>query len=107
MIDWVVIVEKVPEVAIVLIFVWFTLKMLTLAKDFLKTRDDSYLANLQTIEGRHNEEIETLSTELREQATIMKKICDQMSALTKQMSAHTKLLKFIAEDAKKRSPSTS
>ena len=100
MIDWATIVDKVPEVAIVLIFVWFTLKILGLFMDFLKARDVTFFDQLEKAGNKHNEEIETLSTELREQATIMKKICDQMSA-------HTKLLKFIAEDTKKRSPSMS
>jgi hypothetical protein len=100
MIDWGTVIEKVPEVAMVLIFIWFTLKMLTMAKDFLKTRDDAFFTSLEKLENRHNTEIAAISEELKSQSTIMKKICDQMSA-------HTKLLKFIAEDVRKRSPSAS
>jgi hypothetical protein len=99
MIDWGTVIEKVPEVAMVLIFIWFTLKMLTMAKDFLHTRDDAFFASLKTLEDRHNKEIESVSEDLQSQSTIMKKICDQMSA-------HTKLLKFIAEDVRKQRAST-
>ncbi len=95
-IDWGALIEKVPEVAIVLVFVWFTLKLIGLFKDFLKARDDTFFKQLETVGNMHNKEIELLSKDLQKQTDVLTKVVDQMSD-------HTDLLKAIVEDTKRRS----
>ena len=94
-IDWVVLTGKVPETAIVLIFVWFTLKILSIFQDFLVKRDEAYFANIQTVGNMHNKELEAISKDIQAQTVAMTKVVDQMSD-------HTELLRFIAEDVRRR-----
>jgi len=56
-IDWGVLVEKAPEIAIVLVVVWFTLKMLAGMKSFIEARDKIFFNQLEAIGNLHNEEI--------------------------------------------------
>lgn len=95
MIDWAAIVDKVPEIAMLLVFVWFTLRMVGLFKDFLKARDDTFFKQLEVVGSMHNKEIELLSKDLQKQTDVLTKVVDQMSD-------HTDLLKSIVEDAKRR-----
>lgn len=94
-IDWVVLTSKVPETIIVLIFVWFTLKILTIFQDFLVARDESYFTNLEKVGAMHNKELEALTKDIQAQT-------NTMTIIVEQMSKHTELLKFIAEDTKRR-----
>jgi hypothetical protein len=114
-IDWAVIIDKVPSVAILLVFVWFTRDMVKSyrqnARDvmdgwkeylnaqnvswqqFIDHRDELYLERLDASNQSHTGQLENLSQEL----------CEQTKAMTKmvgQMDAHGDLLKFIAEDVK-------
>ncbi len=94
-IDWVVLTGKAPETIIVLIFVWFTLKILNIFQNFLTARDETYFANIQAVGNMHNKELETISKDIQAQTTAMTLVVDQMSD-------HTKLLQFIAEDVRNR-----
>ena len=94
-IDWVVLTGKVPETVIVLIFVWFTLKILSVFQDFLAARDETYFTNIQAVGNMHNKELETISKDIQAQTVALTKVVDQMSD-------HTELLQLIAEDARNR-----
>lgn len=94
-IDWVVLTGKVPETVIVLIFVWFTLKILSVFQDFLVRRDEAYFANIQAVGNMHNKELETIAKDIQAQTVALTKVVDQMSD-------HTELLQFIAEDTRNR-----
>lgn len=94
-IDWVVLTGKVPETVIVLIFVWFTLKILSVFQDFLVARDASYLSNLIKVGDMHNKDLTAVSKDLQNQTAIMTKIVERMSD-------DTELLQFIAADARRR-----
>ena len=53
-IDWGVLVEKAPEIAIVLVVVWFTLKMLAGMKSFIEARDKIFFNQLEAILAKRN-----------------------------------------------------
>lgn len=94
-IDWAVVIEKVPEVVMVLLFIWFSFKKDTSFENFLKARDAIFFKQLETVGSVHNKEIELLSRDLQKQTDVLTKVVDQMSD-------HTDLLKAIVEDAKRR-----
>lgn len=106
MIDWVVITSKVPEVAMVLLFVWFTLKMLREFRSYLteqntntakhsKERDEAYLGKFKEVGNNQSKDMETVSKDIRTQTNVMTDIC-------KQMETNDELLEFIANDVKTR-----
>jgi hypothetical protein len=116
-IDWVALINKVPEMVLLVVFIWFTLKMLETssknAKDimddwklylsdqnerwrkYFKQRDDVYLAKLEATGDRHAREIEVISKDIQEQTGVLTKMVEQMAK-------HDELLKFIAEDVRER-----
>ena len=77
-IDWAAIVEKVPEIVIVLLFVWFTLRLFTEFKDFLTARDTTFFKQLQIVSDVHNKEMERLSIDLRKQTSVLSDVVEQM-----------------------------
>ena len=93
-IDWAAIVEKVPEIVIVLLFVWFTLRLFTEFKDFLTERDAIFFKQLQIVSDVHNKEMERLSLDLRKQTSVLSDVLEQMGV-------QTTLLKDIAGDIKR------
>ena len=106
MIEWAVIVDKVPSVAVVLLFVCFTLKMLGEFRDYLvklherwikqsEDRDQVYLEKLGEVGNKQSDGIEVVSKDIRKQTVVMTKICEQMET-------HDDLLKFIADDVRAR-----
>ena len=92
-IDWGAIVEKVPEVAIVLIFVWFTLKMLAGIRSFLTSRDKAFLSQLEVLGNSHNEEIKEMTKKQAEQTNVLTK-------LIAQVPENTNLLERLSEKYK-------
>ena len=116
-IDWVTIVNKVPDVALLLVFVWFTLRMVDSSRqsstaimdewkmylsnqndkwrDYFKQRDETYISRIQFTTDAHSKDIESLSSDIREQTSIMKDMVEQMGK-------HDELLKFIANDIREK-----
>ena len=93
-IDWGALVGKVPEIAIVLVFVWFTLKMLAGIRSFLEARDKAFLNQLETLGNLHNEEIKEVAKKQEEQTSVLTK-------LVTQVQEHTNLLKLLIEKHRK------
>jgi hypothetical protein len=105
-IDWAVIVDKVPEIIVVLVFSGFTLKMLKEFRVYLTgqnerwrahtaERDAVYLAGIADLSDKQSSGVEAVSKDIRAQTAVMTKMCDQMET-------DGKLLEFIAEDVKTR-----
>lgn len=116
-IDWVTIVNKVPDVALILVFVWFTLKMVDSSRqsskaimdewkiylanqndkwrNYFQQRDETYISRIQYTTDSHSKDIESLSSDIREQTIIMKDMLEQMGK-------HDELLKFIANDIREK-----
>ena len=102
MIDWGVIVDKVPSVALVLVFVWFTLKMLREFREQSEKRDDAYLGKLGEVGNNQSEGMETVSKDIQVVSKDVQAQTSVMVDMCKQMETHDDLLEFIAEDVKVR-----
>jgi hypothetical protein len=114
-IDWVAIVNKVPDVAILVIFVWFTREMVQSQREsaasimsdwkgfiqaqnigwqqFIEQRDTVYLDKLDVITNLDKLRLESLFKELSIQTAAMTRMIEQMST-------YGDLLKYIAEDVR-------
>ena len=101
-IDWVAIVSKVPDVAIVLVFVWFTLKMLREFREQSEKRDEAYLGKLDKVGNSQSECMETVSKDIQVVSKDIQAQTNVMVDMCKQMETHDELLEFIAEDVKVR-----
>lgn len=92
-IDWAVIIEKVPEIAMVTLFIWFTLKKDSLFESFLKARDTIFFGQLETIGSSHNEEIKEITKKQAEQTAVL-------ITLVSSSNEHTNLLKLLVDKLK-------
>jgi hypothetical protein len=102
MIDWGVIVDKVPSVGLVLVFVWFTLKMLREFRQQSEKRDDSYLGKLSELGNSHSDGMETVSKDIQVVSKDIQAQTSVMVDMCRQMDTNDDLLEFIAEDVKTR-----
>lgn len=116
-IDWVAVINKVPEMALLIVFIWFTLRMVESSRasavsimdewkvylaaqnvswqEYFAQRDEVYLSKLEISGDRHAREITLLSKDIREQTIVL-------TTMVGQMSKHDELLKFIAEYVRER-----
>ena len=101
-IDWGVIVDKVPSVALVLVFVWFTLKMLREFREQSEKRDDAYLGKLSEVGNSQSNGMETVSKDIQVVSSDIQAQTGVLTKLCEQMETNDDLLEFIAEDVKTR-----
>lgn len=105
-VDWASIIDKVPEIAMVLVFSGFTLKLLGEFKSYItkqdgawrkhtSERDTVYLEKLEAIGNGQSNGVEIVSKDIQKQTDVMTKMCEQMET-------NDELLDFIAEDVKER-----
>ncbi len=92
-IDWAVLIEKVPEIAMVTLFIWFTLKKDSLFENFLEARDKIFFSQLEAIGNLHNEEIKEMSKKQTEQTAVL-------TTLVASSSEHTNLLRLLVDKLK-------
>jgi len=109
-IDWAVIIDKAPEVVIVLAFSAFALKMLREFRIYIENqqlrwmkhtedRDAIYLEKLEKIGNSQSAGIDTLSKDIQSQKSLLTAV---MTKMCNQMETNDELLEFIAEDVKTR-----
>jgi len=101
-IDWTAIASKAPDVALVLVFVWFTLKMLREFREQSEKRDDAYLGKLSEVGNNQSDGMETVSKDIQVVSKDVQAQTSVMVDMCKQMETHDDLLEFIAEDVKVR-----
>lgn len=92
-IDWAVLIEKVPEIAMVTLFIWFTLKKDSLFESFLEARDKIFFNQLEAIGSLHNEEIKEMSKKQAEQTAVL-------TTLVASSSEHANLLRLLVDKLK-------
>lgn len=105
-IDWAAIVDKVPEIAMVLLFSGFTLRLLREFRNYITKQDDDwrehtngrdaiYLEKLEALGNKQSNGVEIISKDIQAQTGVLTKLCEQMET-------NDDLLEFIAEDVKTR-----
>jgi len=99
-IDWISITSKVPEIAMVLVFAYFAIRLVEHNKEntteavenwqgflesqnkqwqvYFKERDETYIAALNVIRDRQDTNIERISLDIRQQNTAMLQMVEML-----------------------------
>lgn len=93
MIDWVVIVNQVPSVAMALLFAWFALRLLERMDNAASRRDDAWREFLTQEREARKESTARLAEELKENTTSLVMLGQAMDRHDKQVTSAIEVMK--------------